>query len=177
MEAQKVRARISGVEAVAHDSGPQAASGAVLGDFFEKIVVRVEEEGKLRGEFIHAKSGIERGLHVSDAVGERKSDFLNSVRTGFADVIAGDGDGIPARKVVAAPGENVSDDAHGGAHGINVRAAGDVFLEDVVLHGAGKLLQIAALLFRHGNVETQKNRCGRVDGHGGGNSFERDAIE
>src|SRR5438034_3395248 len=29
-------------------------------------------------------------------------------------------------------------DAHGGPHGINVGAAGDVFLEDVVLHGAGK---------------------------------------
>ena len=177
MEAQEQRTGIPGVEPVAHNSGPQAARGAVLGDFFEQIVVRVEEEGELRREFVDAEAGVKRGLHVGDAVGEGEGDFLNGGRARFADVVAGDGDGVPAGEFVAAPGKNIGDDAHGRAHGINVRAAGDVFLQNVVLHGAGKFLQIGALLFGHGDVEAEKNRGGGVDGHGGGNFFERDAFE
>src|SRR6266851_5332380 len=80
----------------------------------------------------------ERGLDVGDAVCEGEGDFLDGGGAGFADVITGDGDGVPLGKMVAAPGENVGDDAHGGAHGIDVGAASDVFLQDVVLNGAGK---------------------------------------
>ena len=56
------------------------------------------------------------------------------------------------REFGAAPGENVGDNAHRGAHRINVGAAGDIFLEDVVLHGAGKLLKVGTLIFRDGDV-------------------------
>src|SRR5229473_4097605 len=79
--------------------------------------------------------------------------------------------------MAAAPGENVGDDAHGGAHGIDVRAAGDVFLEDIVLHRAGKFLQAGALPFCDGYVETEQDGGGGVDGHGGGDFFEGDAVE
>src|SRR5260370_15772250 len=79
--------------------------------------------------------------------------------------------------MVAAPGENVGDDTHGGAHGIDVGATGDVFLEDIVLHGAGKFLQAGALPFRNGYVEAEEDGGGGVDGHGSGNFFERDGVE
>ena len=115
VEAQHQRARVLGVETVAHDFGPEAAGGAELGDFFEQVVVRVEEEGKLRSEFVDAEAGVERGLDVGDAVGEREGDFLDGGRAGFANVVAGDGDGVPLGEIVAAPGEDVGDDAHGGA--------------------------------------------------------------
>ena len=78
---------------------------------------------------------------------------------------------------VAAPGENVGDDAHGRADGIDVGAAGDVFLEDVVLHGAGEFCEVGALLFGDGDVQAEKNGGGGVDGHRGGDFFERDAVE
>ena len=165
------------MKAIAHDVGPQAARGAKLGDFFEQVVVGVEEEGELRSEFVDAEAGIERGLDVGDAVGEREGDFLDGGRAGFANVVAGDGDGVPLGEIVAAPGENIGDDAHGGAHRINVCAARDVFLEDVVLHGAGKFREAGALFFGDGDVEAKKNRGGGVDGHGSGDFFERNAVE
>src|SRR6266446_4107857 len=135
VEAQHQRALIFCAEVVRHNLGPEAAGSAIL------------------GEFIYAEARVERGLNVSDAIGKRESDFLDGRRAGLADVIAGDGDGVPFGKMAAAPGENVGDDAHGGAHGIDIRAAGDVFLQDIVLHGAGKFLQASALLFCDGDVE------------------------
>ena len=105
VEAKQQRARIAGVETVAHDFGPEAASGAVLGDFFEKIAVGVEEKGELWGEVVDAQAGVEGGLHVGDGVGEREGDFLDGGRAGFADVVAGDGDGVPLGKFGVAPGE------------------------------------------------------------------------
>ncbi len=171
VEAAHQRARIFCTEAFRHDFRPEAASGAVFGDFFEKIIVGVEEERKLRGEFIDAESGVERGLDVGDAIGEREGDFLDGGRAGFADVIAGDGDGVPLGKIVATPGENISDDAHRGAHGVDVGAAGDVFLQNVVLNSAGKFLQAGALAFRDGYIETEQDGGGGVDGHGGGDFF------
>src|SRR5260370_32487337 len=116
-------------------------------------------------------------MHVGNAIGESEGNFLDGGGTGFADVIAGDGDGVPPGKIVAAPRENVGDDAHRGAHGINVSAAGDVFLEDIVLHRAGKLLQAGALPFRDGYVETEQDGGSGVDSHGRGDFFEGDAVE
>ena len=65
------------MKAVAHDFRPEAAGGAVLGDFFEEVAVGVEEEGELGSEFVDGEAGVERGLDVGDAVGEREGDFLD----------------------------------------------------------------------------------------------------
>ena len=116
-------------------------------------------------------------MNVGDAVGEREGDFLDGGRTSFADVVAGDGDGVPLGQIIAAPGEDVGDDAHSGADGIDVGAAGDVFLEDVVLYGAGNFGEVGTLFFGNGDVEAEKDCGGGVDGHGSGNFFERNAIE
>ncbi len=128
VEAKHQRARILCAEAFHHNARPEAAGGAVLGDFLEKVVVGVEKERKLRSEFVDAKPGVKRGLDVSDAISEGEGDFLDSGRASFADVIAGDGNRVPLGEMVAAPGENVGDDAHRGADGIDVRATGDVLL-------------------------------------------------
>src|SRR5260370_2678133 len=70
MEAQKQRAWIARAEALAHDAGPQAARGAVLGDLFEQILMSVEEDRKLRREVIAAEATLESGFNVSNAIGE-----------------------------------------------------------------------------------------------------------
>ena len=44
--------RVGSAETFAHDDRPQFARGAELGDFFEELVMRVEEEGELRREII-----------------------------------------------------------------------------------------------------------------------------
>src|SRR5580692_10966957 len=163
MEAEEERTWVFRVETVAYDFGPEAAGGTVLGDLFEEVAVSVEEKGELRGKFVDGEAGVERGLDVGDAVGQCEGDFLDGRRSGFANVVAGDGDGVPLGEIVAAPRENVGDDAHGRTNRINVRAAGDIFLEDVVLDGAGN--------FGDGNVEAEEDGGGGVDGHGGGDFF------
>ena len=117
VEAQHPRARIFRVEVLAHDARPHAARGAELGDLFEKIVVRVEEEGEARREFVDVEPGVDGGLHVGHAVGEGEGDFLHGGRSGLAHVVAGDGNGVPLGDFVGGPGKHVGDDAHGLAAG------------------------------------------------------------
>jgi hypothetical protein len=52
VEAEHPGARVLGAELVAHDVRPNAAGGAEFGDFFEEIVMRVEEEGEARSEVV-----------------------------------------------------------------------------------------------------------------------------
>ena len=52
-----------------------------------------------------------------------------------------------------------------GAGRIDIGAARDVFLQDVVLDRAGEPPQIRALLLRDGDIERQQNDRRRVDGH------------
>ena len=46
------------LETFAHDPCPHAARGAELGDFFEQVVVRVEEERKLTREIIDIQASL-----------------------------------------------------------------------------------------------------------------------
>ena len=92
-------------------------------------------------------------------------------------MIAGDRNRVPIGKFAAAPGKNIGDDAHGRAKRIDVGAAGDVFLENVVLDGASEALEICALLFGDGDVEGEKDRGGGIDGHRSGDVLEGDAVE
>ncbi len=56
VEAEHPGARIFCVEALAHDAGPEAAGGAELGDLFDEVVVRVEEEREARGEGVDVET-------------------------------------------------------------------------------------------------------------------------
>ena len=113
MEAKHHRLGIFGVEAFLHDLGPHAASRPELGHLLEQVVMGVEEESQPRGEFIDIKPCLDGSIHIGDAVGQGKGDFLNSAGTCFADVIAGDTDGVPLGDLVLAVGKDVGDDAHG----------------------------------------------------------------
>src|SRR5579864_1922394 len=85
--------------AFAHEPGPEAASGAEFGDFFEEIVVYVEEEGETRSKLIDFETALKCSVNISKAVGDGEGQFLDSGRPRFADVIAADTDGVPTRHV------------------------------------------------------------------------------
>ena len=51
-------------------------------------------------------------LDVGDSVGQGEGDFLNRRRAGLADVIAGDGDGVPAGHFLGTVLEDVGNDPH-----------------------------------------------------------------
>ncbi len=59
----------------------------------------------------------------------------------------------------------------------DVGAAGDVFLEDVVLDGAAQLGDFHALPAGDGDVHGQQDGGGGVDGHAGGDFVQRDVAK
>ncbi len=71
-----------------------------------------------------------------------------------------------------AEGEDVGDEPHRGLRAVDVGAAGDVLLEDVVLDGATQSLARDAPAIGHGHVERQEDRRGGIDGHGGGDPVQ-----
>src|SRR5271154_7260166 len=71
VETKHPRSWVLCAEAVAHDVRPDAPRGAKLGYLLKKIAVGIEEEREARGEAVDHKPGVERGLDVCDAVGER----------------------------------------------------------------------------------------------------------
>ena len=92
-------------------------------------------------------------------------------------MIAADRNRIPLRHLAFAERHDVGDDAQRRARRIDVGAARDIFLQDVVLHrpreGAGR----NSLSPRDGHVERQQNDGGRVDRHRRRDAVERDAVK
>ena len=80
-------------------------------------------------------------------------------------MVAGDGDRVPARQRVRGVGDEVGRESHRGARRIDVCAASDVLLEDVVLRRAADALRRHALLLGDRDVEREQDGRGRVDGH------------
>ena len=117
------------------------------------------------------------GFDVGDGVGERERHFLHRRRAGFADVVAADRDRVPLRHLALAEREDVGDDAQRRFRRVDVGAARDVLLEDVVLNRARQARRARALAPGHGDVERQQDDGRRVDGHRRRDAIERDAVE
>ena len=177
VEAQRARAVRLRAEALAHDALPHAPRGAELRDLLDEVVVHVEEERELRAERVDVEARVDRGLHVRDAVGERERQLLRCVRARLADVIAADGDRVPAGHLAGAPREHVGDEPDRGPRRVDVRPARDVLLEDVVLHRAAKRAARHALLLGDGDVEAEEDGRRRVDRHRRRDLAERQALQ
>ena len=100
-------------------------------------VVRATKKNDSRGrEVVDGQPGGERGPHVRDPVGQRERDLLRGRRPGLGHVVAGDRDRVPLRNLGPAVGERVGDQPQRRLRRVDVGAAGDVLLEDVVLDRA-----------------------------------------
>ena len=177
VEAQLLGAGVRRAEAVAHEVRPQPARGSKLGDLLEKIVMCVEEERQALAEPVDVETGIDRRLNVRNRMRECERDLLDRCRAGFTDVVAADRNRVPVGELVVAERKNVGDDPERGARGKDVRAARDVFLEDVVLHGARDRRERHALAFRDGGIQRQQHDRRRIDGHRRRHAIERDPVE
>ena len=177
VEAELQRAGIRRPEALAHDVRPQPARGAELRDFLDQVVVRGEEEREPLAEPVDVEPGRARGLDVGDRVGDRERDLLHRRRAGLADVIPADRDRVPLGQLALAPREDVGDDAQRVTRRVDVGAARDVLLQDVVLDRARERADRGALPLRDGDVEREQDDRRRVDRHRRRDAIERDAVE
>jgi hypothetical protein len=110
-------------------------------------------------------------------VGERERELLRRRRPRFANVVAADRDRVPHRHLARAKGHHVGDDAERRAGRIDVGAAGDVLLEDVVLQRARQWLQRDALAARDRSVQREQDDRGGIDRHRRRHPIERNPAE
>ena len=92
-------------------------------------------------------------------------------------MIAADADRVPAGQLLGAELEDVRHQAHGGARREDVRAAGDVLLEYVVLYCSADLSPGYSSFLGRGYVECQQDRRGGVDGHRRADGGKGQAVE
>jgi hypothetical protein len=121
---------------IGDDPRPESAGGAELGDFFQEVAVRREEEAEAGGEVIQRQAGGERAADVLPPVRQRERDLLCRGRSSLSHVVAADRYRIPLRHLGGAEREQVRDEAQAGLHGIDVGSACHELFEDVVLYGA-----------------------------------------
>src|SRR5437588_12806021 len=136
MEAQHQGTRIPGAIALPQMTRPDPPRGAELGDLLEEVDVRVEEEGETWREGVDVEAPLDAGIDVGEAVGEGERELLHSCRAGLANVIAGDGDRVPARNLAGAVLDRVDHQPHGWLGRKDVLLLGDVLLQDVVLESS-----------------------------------------
>ena len=139
--------------------------------------MRVPKERQPRRKCINVETGRLGRLDVGNSIGKSERNLLDCRRTSFTNVIAGNGNRVPARKVLRAVGEGVDNESHGLAGWVDVGSASDVFLQDVVLNRSANLWTWHTLLFRNELVHEEKRRGSRVDRHRGRHRVEREAAE
>ena len=164
-------------EAFGHRAIPDAARRAILRNLLEEVVMRVEEKRKPGREIVDREPAAQRPFHILHAVVESEGELLQRRRASLADVIARDGNRIETRRVESAELEGIHHQPHGRGRRIDVLLLRDVFLQDVVLQGAGDLLPVRALLFRDRQIHRPQHRGGRIDRHRHGDLFKIDAGE
>ena len=165
MEAQLQTAFVGGTVPIAHPTSPDATGGPELPDLFEEIAVAVEEEAETGGEVVDVQAGSQRGLHVSEPIGQSEGKFLGGRRAGLPDVVAGNRHRIPARHFGGCKADDVGDQTYRWPGRKDVLLLGLVLLEDVILEGAGKAPPLDPSLLSDGHVHGQQDRGGPVNGH------------
>ena len=131
------------------------ASGPEFCDFFDEILVSVEEKAQPLSEAVHVEPRVYGSLNISDAVCEREGNFLDGRRTGLSYMIPAYADGVPLRNVLITKGKDVSNDAHGGHGRKDVSAPCRILLENIVLNGAPQLAGTSSLLLSSRDVHCQ----------------------
>jgi hypothetical protein len=178
VHAQATRLVALRTEALAHQLGPQPASGAELRDLLEEVVVDVEEEREAMRELIDRQASAREQLaHVGDAVGEREGELLDRRRPRFADVVAADRHGVPARYLDRAELDRVGDQPDRRLGRRDPFLLRNELLQHVVLDGAAEPVPRNAALLGHREVHREQHRGATVDGHRGGDPIERNLVE
>ena len=121
-----------------------------------------------------------RSLHRvehADRGGERKGELLHRRRARLLQVIRADVHRIPLRHFLGREQNHVLGQPHRRRRRKHVGAARQIFLDDVVLRGAGELCARHALLVGERDIERQEPGGGGVDGHRRVHLAERDAVE
>ncbi len=99
--------------------------------------MRVEEETQPWREAVHRQAAFDSPFNVFNSVAQRERQFLYRSRSRFANVIAADRNRVEAGHMLCSVLDHIGHQAHGWPRRINVLLLRNVFLQYVVLEGAG----------------------------------------
>ena len=137
----------------------------------------IPEKRETGGKAVDIEPAGDAAFDVRKPVRQREGELLRRGGTGFANVITGDRNRIPERRMLRAPLEHVDDDFERGLDRIDPGMLGHVFLEDVVLDRAAQFRDRDALLFGGRHIKAKEDGGRAVDRHGRGDLVERYASE
>ena len=155
--------------ALGGDLVPELGESAHLAQLGDEPQAGIDEEGDASD---HVTEGAAldraRGLHGvehRDRRCERKREFLHRRRTRLLQVIGAHVDRVPLRHLAGGEQDHVLSEPHGGGGRKHVGAAGEIFLDDVVLRGPLQFLPRDALFVGERDIEREQPGGRRVDGH------------
>src|SRR5689334_8401157 len=114
------------METLAHDARPQTARRAVFRNFFQQVVVRIEEEREAWRKIVDFQSGFQSRFDVSDRISKGEGDLLDRGRAGFANMIAADRNRVPLRHFTRAKRERIGNQSQTRLRWKDVSPARDV---------------------------------------------------
>ncbi len=179
--AEAAQLRVVDAVAVARDLVPQLDERAHLAHLLDEAQAGVDEEadatdaaGELTGVDAAA---LAQEVEQPDRGGQREGQLLRRRGPGLLQVIGADVGRVPLRHPVDAVLVHLRGEPHAGRRREDVRAAGQVLLDDVVLRGAAQAALVDAALARQGDVEREQPHRGPVDRHRRVGAGQVDAVE
>ena len=176
-DAQLLRARILRAVGIAHELGPYPARGPELRDLRHEIHVarqKGEEGGSHR---VDADATDDALIEIRTGIREREGDLLDCVRPRFTNVVPAHRERDPARDISGDVLHHVDRELEAGGCWEDLRAAGDVLLEDVVLDEHAELVRVHPALRRESLEHRDPDVANRVRGRADlADLLERDSL-
>ena len=173
--------RVFNAVALLQDLVPKLCKGAHLADFSDEPQARIDEERDARGYGAKIRSLV--GRRLAHRVQHRKrgrqsiGQFLFRRRARLLQVVGTDIHRIEPGRRFEAPDDHVRDHAQGRPRRVDIGAARQVFLDQVILGRALNPGDIRALFFGQCRIERQHpGRC-RIDGHGRVHLLDGNLVE
>ena len=158
---------------------PEIDKGAHLAQLGDKADAGVDEE-RDAADHIGEVGGRDLALQIIQhgaGCGECKGQLLLGRRPRLLQVIGTHVHRVPFRQVLLRISGHIGDHAKRGLRRRDIGPAREVFLDDVVLHGALQGRDIRPLFLGHRDIKRQKPRGCGVNGHRGVHLLKRDILE
>src|SRR5260370_42301729 len=105
--------RVFGSITLTHQSGPQSPSCTKFSNFLKEVIMHIEEEREAWGKFIDLQATYQCSIYIGQTISDGKGQFLHSGRSGLANMVAADTDGIPARHMARPELNSIYYQTHG----------------------------------------------------------------
>ena len=174
-------ARLGNPVSLACNLIPELRKCAQFADFGDQLHPGVDKEADASDHRwqLGERDGATIFDHVKHRYGirERKGELLHRRGTRFLQVIGADIHRIPFRGFLTGESDQVGGEPKRWFGRENVSPAREIFLENVVLRGAGKRRAWHPPTFGQRDIEREKPWCSGINGHGGVHPLEWNPIE